>query len=234
MLLLGLVLLIVQSPNFAQDSSRMDKGYPKIGYVTSGILTGAGIMTHNETTRNGFRDFIRNSVSVKRTNIDDIMQHAPLLILMGSDLINQPGKAEVGRQLRHFLVAQTSSMLTVYTLKFLTKTVRPNGGPRSFPSGHTAWVFGNAQLLYHSLKKTHPFWAYVGYVPAIFTGTYRILKDKHWISDVLAGAGIGILSSHFTYHLNIWQARTGSEKGQSDIPVRLNFGTGAVGLTVQF
>ena len=38
-----------------------------------------------------------------------------------------------------------------------------------------------------------------GYVVATTVGVSRILNNRHWISDVLAGAGIGILSVEFGY-----------------------------------
>ena len=38
-----------------------------------------------------------------------------------------------------------------------------------------------------------PWYAVGGYAVATFTGVMRVLNNRHWISDVLSGAGIGIL-----------------------------------------
>lgn len=40
-----------------------------------------------------------------------------------------------------------------------------------------------------------------GYIIATATGTLRIMNNKHWVSDVVAGAGIGILSAEVAYML---------------------------------
>ena len=40
-----------------------------------------------------------------------------------------------------------------------------------------------------------------GYPFAVFTGVYRTLNNKHWVGDVVAGAGVGILSTEVAYWL---------------------------------
>jgi membrane-associated phospholipid phosphatase len=44
-----------------------------------------------------------------------------------------------------------------------------------------------------------PWYGFAGYTVATATGTLRMLKNAHWFSDVVAGAGIGILTTRFTY-----------------------------------
>jgi membrane-associated phospholipid phosphatase len=39
-----------------------------------------------------------------------------------------------------------------------------------------------------------------GYIIAATTGYLRIRNNKHWLSDVVAGAGTGILSTRLVYH----------------------------------
>src|SRR5690606_36506688 len=71
----------------------------------------------------------------------------------------------------------------------------------SFPSGHTATAFSSAQFMFREYKDSH-FWLSIsGYSFAIFTGVYRTLNDKHWVNDVVAGAGFGILSTELAYWL---------------------------------
>ena len=41
-----------------------------------------------------------------------------------------------------------------------------------------------------------------GYVVAAGTGFFRIYNDRHWLTDVAAGAGIGILSTKIAYWIN--------------------------------
>ena len=41
--------------------------------------------------------------------------------------------------------------------------------------------------------------AYSGYLFATTTGVFRVLNNKHWVGDVLVGAGIGILVTDLVY-----------------------------------
>ncbi len=79
-------------------------------------------------------------------------------------------------------------------LKYGINRKRPNGGNHSFPSGHTSAAFQGAAFIHqrYGLKPAIP--AYVG---AAFVGYSRIYADKHFGSDVLAGALIGTLSSFY-------------------------------------
>lgn len=74
----------------------------------------------------------------------------------------------------------------------------------SFPSGHTADAFVAAAILHQEFKKISPWIGISGYAVAATVGVCRMLNNKHWQSDVLTGAGIGILSVHLAYltHLN--------------------------------
>ncbi|HEX8672908.1 MAG TPA: phosphatase PAP2 family protein [Longimicrobium sp.] len=69
---------------------------------------------------------------------------------------------------------------------------------QSFPSGHTASAFAMAAALTSETAARHPHSRYVVggvlYTLATLTGTSRIFDDKHWASDVVAGAAIGTLT----------------------------------------
>ncbi|HIP32032.1 MAG TPA: phosphatase PAP2 family protein, partial [Crocinitomicaceae bacterium] len=82
----------------------------------------------------------------------------------------------------------------------LNKT-RPNGGDYSMPSGHTSLAFTNATVLYNEFNQTAPILAYSGYLFSSATGVFRMINNKHWLSDVLVGAGIGILATEIIYRI---------------------------------
>lgn len=70
---------------------------------------------------------------------------------------------------------------------------RPTGSSlNSFPSGHSTVAFLGAELLRQDYG---PWVGAAGYVVASGVGVMRILNGRHWLNDVLAGAGIGIFSA---------------------------------------
>lgn len=81
---------------------------------------------------------------------------------------------------------------TVYILKPTVDRERPDGGSGSFPSGHTASAFAGAGYL-----QIRYGWAYgvPAYLAASFVGYSRVEADRHWTSDVVAGAAIGIIAN---------------------------------------
>ena len=80
---------------------------------------------------------------------------------------------------------------------------RPDSSDRfSFPSGHTAEAFVSAEFLHQEYRgRVH--WSVIalGYGVGIGTAYLRMAHNKHWLSDVVAGAGVGIASTRFSYYL---------------------------------
>ena len=230
-----LLVLLFITEAYNQDTLAISNRLPANGYIASGLLLTTGIIVNSDKAKNGFRDIVRKNFEVQKTSIDDYLQHTPMAMMYLSGLALNTKKEEIWRQTRHLLTAQAGTLLTVYILKSAINNQRPNGGSRSFPSGHTAYAFASANVMFHSFKDEHKVLAYSGYLPAIVTGVYRMLKDKHWISDVLTGAGIGILFSHLTYHLDIWKSRSSmTAKTSSNVQFNMSIGPGGVGLAVRF
>jgi membrane-associated phospholipid phosphatase len=96
-----------------------------------------------------------------------------------------------------------SESLTL-ALKYSINETRPNGGHLSFPSGHTSLSFASAEFMRRRYGWT------VGapaYAFAAFVGYSRIESHEHYVHDVLAGAAVGIISSHvFTKPYKKWTA----------------------------
>ena len=76
-------------------------------------------------------------------------------------------------------------------LKVAVDRTRPSGGRRSFPSGHTSSAFATAAVIQRDLGwgAALPFYALGAYV-----GTSRVVDRAHFVSDVLFGTAVGLVS----------------------------------------
>ena len=84
--------------------------------------------------------------------------------------------------------------------KFAVGRERPDGSDnQSFPSGHTETAFVAAEFLHQEFKDQSVWISVGGYTAASVVGVARIYHDKHWLSDVVTGAGVGILSTKAVY-----------------------------------
>jgi membrane-associated phospholipid phosphatase len=95
----------------------------------------------------------------------------------------------VGRQLMR---AQAVNGTLTHALKFAVRRRRPDGGAHSFPSGHTSAAFTTATVLQHELgwKAGAP-----AYLVASYIGTARAAANKHYVSDLIVGAAVGVVSA---------------------------------------
>lgn len=71
---------------------------------------------------------------------------------------------------------------------------KPFSGDSSFPSGHTTEAFAAATVF----SEQYPHWAVIipSYAAATAVGFSRMYANKHWMSDVIAGAFLGTAVSH--------------------------------------
>jgi membrane-associated phospholipid phosphatase len=90
-------------------------------------------------------------------------------------------------------LAEAAVVNGVYTqvLKLAVRRERPDGSNNaSFPSGHTSNAFALATVVecHYGWKGGVP-----AYVLAAVMGYSRIVRDKHYLSDVAAGATLGVI-----------------------------------------
>jgi membrane-associated phospholipid phosphatase len=134
---------------------------------------------------------------------DDYSQYSPLLLTTVLKAAGYEGRSDW----RRYLVSAAASYAVMGALingvKYSAKELRPDGSTRnSFPSGHTATAFAAATILHKEYGLTRSPWlSAAGYAMATATGCMRVLNNRHWVSDVFAGAGVGILSTELGYAL---------------------------------
>jgi hypothetical protein len=135
-------------------------------------------------------------------HIDNYLQWAPAASTFALGFAGVKGKHNFPDRAFMFGMAELIQSSVVATVKKLSKEMRPNGeSNQSFPSGHTTNAFTGAEFMRLEYKDVSPWYGVYGYALAATTGFLRMYNNKHWLSDVLAGAGTGILATDFTYFL---------------------------------
>ncbi|KGO91962.1 phosphatase PAP2 family protein [Flavobacterium subsaxonicum] len=136
------------------------------------------------------------------TKIDDYTRYAPALSVYALNAMGIKGKHNFRDRTVILLTSQLIMCGTVMSVKSLAKIERPDGTTdNSFPSGHTATAFSGAEFMWQEYKDVSVWYGISGYVVAAGTGFLRIYNNRHWVTDVAAGAGIGILSTKLAYWL---------------------------------
>jgi len=138
--------------------------------------------------------------STFRSHADDYMQYAPIAGVLALNALGIRGQHNFTTQM--WLLAKSEMLMTaiVFPLKKFTAIPRPDTGmPNSFPSGHTAQAFVAATFLHKEYGKQNPLYSVLAYGTAASVGVLRMMNNRHWSTDVLVGAGIGILSTNMVY-----------------------------------
>lgn len=133
-------------------------------------------------------------------HVDDYLQFAPVLTVYALNLSGVRGKHNLFDASMLYLTSAAIMGASTHLVKQGVGRLRPDqSGTNSFPSGHTASAFMAAEFLHQEYKETTPWIAYAGYFVATSTGALRMYNNKHWFSDVVAGAGFGIAATKIAY-----------------------------------
>lgn len=167
------------------------------------LLIGSGVIGLNSDQLKDFNSEIKEEVTEnidQKFTIDDVAQYAPAVAVYALNACGVQGKNNL--KVRSIILA-TSYLITtaaVLPLKSITNEERPDGSAtNSFPSGHTATAFAGAEFLWQEYKDKSVWYGISGYIVASATGVFRVINNRHWATDVVAGAGIGILSTKVAY-----------------------------------
>jgi hypothetical protein len=208
-----LLFVIVYTCPFAsaqyQDVNSKTKN--KNTFIKKSFLPGSfivlGLAFNNSAFEKQLKTDIRKKVgSNYEYRIDDYLQYAPVAEMYIGDNFEIKAKNHWFDQTKYLIISQIISSTITHTIKRTTLKERPNGAKYSFPSGHTTFAFTNATVLFKEFQHSSPTLAYSGYAFAISTGAFRMINNKHWLSDVLVGAGIGIMVTELVYHLQLFKS----------------------------
>ena len=215
-LLMLLISCVVTSKAIAQNDS-LDYSSAKTVYVDNThdlklkqfiaptVCLGAGILSiGSDWLKNQNLDIneeLREGIDSK-FSIDDYSQYMPALSVYGLNLCGIKGVHDFKDRTMILAMSWLTMSVVAGTMKHTIREMRPDGTTHnSFPSGHTAMAFMGAEFLYQEYKNVSPWIGVAGYAVAAGTGFFRMYNNRHWLNDILAGAGIGILSTKLSYWL---------------------------------
>ncbi len=221
------IWLIVTLPAFcrAQDSISIKLDLPQAvtsaspnqliktlkitGHAVPAAALGYGLLS---LTGNGFHRIdlhVHHEITEKyprfATHIDDKLQYAPAAAVYALNLAGVRSRNNFVDRTAMYLISNSIMGMTVDFLKIKTNRLRPDGSARnSFPSGHTATAFVAAEFMAQEFKGQSFWFGASAYATATATGSLRMLNNRHWLSDVIGGASIGILVTKGTYAAYPW------------------------------
>lgn len=184
--------------NLKVDKFTQTKGfqmtYVGVPLVVAGVATIPG--------RERFRQLRNDYVPRFKYEYDNYLQYAPAVVMLGLKGFGVESRSSWGRMLVSDAFSAAIMATVVNTIKYTAHVQRPDGSNyKSFPSGHTATAFMTAMMMHKEYGDRSPWYSISAFTVAAVTGVSRQLNNRHWISDVLAGAGIGILSTELGYYL---------------------------------
>lgn len=170
--------------------------------IPAALITG-GILTADEDdfiNRFNILEDRKEHSAFFDTHIEDYVQYAPTALVYGLNIAGIRGKNHVVEQTILIIKSELMMGAVIFALKNTTNVRRPdNSTYNSFPSGHTAQAFVAATFLHKEYGHRSIFYSIGGYAAATLVGTMRVLGNRHWLSDVMVGAAVGILSTELAY-----------------------------------
>jgi membrane-associated phospholipid phosphatase len=164
-----------------------------------------GVVSLNNKELRSVNLKVKEEVYTDRTNknqlhIDNFLQYTPALAVYGLNAMGIKGKNNFRDRTLLYAMSELIQSAIVFPVKKIAAENRPDeSNTLSFPSGHTASAFAAAEFMRQEYKDVSPWYGVAGYAAAAGTGFLRMYNNKHWMSDVVAGAGIGIMSTKLAY-----------------------------------
>ncbi|MBC7448151.1 MAG: phosphatase PAP2 family protein [Hymenobacteraceae bacterium] len=176
---------------------------PPVVLIGIGLISRQRAMAGMFFSRGEVHEEIQERYAGFHTRLDDYSRHVPTAAVFGLSLAGVPARHALPDRLLLFAAANLVGTGATSWLKHQVRDSRPYdpANHSSFPSYHTTQAFIGATVLAEEYggRRGGAWIAAGGYAVATATGVLRLLNNRHWSSDVLAGAGIGILSTEVVY-----------------------------------
>lgn len=190
-----------------EDSLMLRKKWHQSGVIRASaapvVLIGYGFSTIGH--RGIYSSFdahwdINRAFPVFHTRIDDYLVYSPYVALLALNLMKIPCRNDFINTGLLIAKSQLLMVAMVYPLKRIVRVERPDGADfHSFPSGHTAGAFVAASIFHKEFGHRSIWYSIGAYTVASGVAMLRMMNNEHWKSDVIAGAGFGILAVNLAY-----------------------------------
>jgi membrane-associated phospholipid phosphatase len=173
-------------------------------FIVPAVFIGYGFTSLGNNSCRQLNKNISNEVQEDmpgfKTSVDDYLKYAPVVTTYALNIAGVKGRHRLLDRTIVFAVASIVTNQVITSLKHATHELRPDGSTyNSFPSGHTATAFVGAEFMNQELGWHSKWYTVAGYTMASATGVLRIANNRHWLSDVIAGAGVGMITTKLTY-----------------------------------
>lgn len=215
----GLFIIFYGDFIYAQDSSKLYQFVSKEKIARQNVnhrylKPAALIVPGTLLLYGGLKPVIKAIPSFDSTTYNRVNQNYPDFHTNAADYLTWVPSASVyvldalhvktAHSFKEHLILDAGSLLITggigYGMRLVTKNKKLyNSFGTEFPSAHTASAFRGAEILHQELKANNPWLSYSGYVVATGVGLLRLYNKDHLLSEVLAGAGLGIISTKLTY-----------------------------------
>lgn len=196
--------------------------------LTSVPLISFGFLAKGQ--KKNFRAARNNFIPSYKNGMDDYIQFAPAVTTYVLNLAGYEGRSSFKRLFFSSGFSFAFMGIFVNGIKYTAFEMRPDGSSaNSFPSGHTATAFTCATIMHKEYGLTRSPWFSVGaYSISTLTGIMRTLNNRHWISDILVGAGLGVISTDLGYMMaDFWMKDRGIVRtikdGNNDLRLNPSF-----------
>jgi membrane-associated phospholipid phosphatase len=174
-------------------------------FIPPAVIIGIGVATIGDKRYFSSQDtynFMQRRFNGFHTKADDVTFILPAIGVYGLNFIGIKGKNNFFDRSAMFFLSGTLANAVSYSFKTNYDYLRPDGSEfNSFPSGHTTNAFVCAEFLHQEYGHLSPWYSVAGYSLAAATGAMRLMNNRHWMSDVLVGAGLGMISVKSVYWL---------------------------------
>lgn len=235
-----------QTQNLESDSVQYDNLRAAAFYKCKAIkfvaapalLTSYGLLTIGNKdlfiSSQDVYEFRQQNFSNFHSTIDNYMPSVPIAAVYLLNLVRVKGKNNFINRTILIAIATPISDKITHMLKSSTAIARPDRSDfESFPSAHTAAAFVAAEFLHQEFKDKSMWYSIAGYTTASMVGAFRILNNKHWMSDVFVGAAIGMLTVKSLYVVYPWLlGKLKRNKKENAVTIMPSFNGSAKGLTM--